>query len=129
MEKQDNKEIYDMRFKTIEKEVTELREKINTFDGIKEMIVELKIITQQQAEAILQQAKANEQRDKLIQEHSIILAKSMEVLRSQGDTAMRLDKKIEHMSKTSNVNLGDIGKNILLLAIGAIVSAILANII
>ena len=129
MEKQDNKEIYDMRFKTIEKEVAELREKINTFDGIKEMIVELKIITQQQAEAILQQAKANEQRDKLMQEHSIILAKSMEVLRSQGDTAMRLDKKIEHMSKTSNVNLGDIGKNILLLAIGAIVSAILANII
>ena len=83
MEKQDNKEIYDMRFKTIEKEVTELREKISTFDGIKEMIVELKIITQQQVEAILQQAKANEQRDKLMQEHSIILAKSMEALRSQ----------------------------------------------
>ena len=74
---QNNFEVYETKFNILGEKMNELKKRVNTFDKIKEVLVELKILTTQQIEA-------NAQRDKILREHGIALAKAVEALNELG---------------------------------------------
>ena len=111
-----------IQINVLEERVSELKKKVEAFDTIKDVLIELKLLTSQQIEA-------NAQRDEMLKEHGIALAKAMGTLE---DLVKKSDKHeiiLENLNKKGNIPLGEVGKHILFLVIGAVVTALLSGII
>lgn len=124
-----NFEVYEARFNIVEERVKELKKRVETFDNIKEVLVELKILTTQQIEA-------NAQRDEMLQEHGIALAKAVETLKDLSkkqdkheDRLEDLDRKLTENKNDGNISINNLIKKILYVGIGIATSIIFTGIV
>lgn len=117
-----NPEVCETRFNIIEERVKELKKRVETFDNIKEVLIELKILTTQQIEA-------NAQRDEMLQEHGLALAKAIETLRDLSNKQDRHDNRLESLENRGNINVSELVKKVLYIGIGIVVTAIMSGVI
>lgn len=115
-------EVYEAKFDMIEERVKELRKRVETLDSIKEVLVELKLLTTQQIEA-------NAQRDELLQEHGIALAKAVETLKDLSQRQDSHDSRIQSLEKKSHINLNDLVQKVFYTGVGIVITALLSKVI
>lgn len=117
-----------------------LEEQIGSLDSIKEILIELKVLTTQQIEG-------NAQRDEMLKEYGTALTTATNTLQTvileQEQHSKRLeansleskarieaiDKEICNLTKRGSIDIGEIGKRILMMGVSALVTAILALIV
>ncbi|MCG8540828.1 MAG: hypothetical protein MJA82_12950 [Clostridia bacterium] len=124
-----NFEVYETKFNILGEKMNELKKRVNTFDKIKEVLVELKILTTQQIEA-------NAQRDKILREHGIALAKAVEALNELGKKQdnhearlVALNERLSENREKSSIDINEIIKKVIYIGIGAVVTVLLSGII
>lgn len=110
------------KIESIENDIEKLTSKVDDFDAIKEVLVELKLLT-------FQQVEANEKRDAMLRDHGIALAKTMDSLQRIDEKSDRHEAMLESLSHNDSLSLSEIGKSILMMTIGAVVTAILSGVI
>lgn len=112
--------LYDEKFKYMEQKISEMNTRLEGYDSIREVLVELKLITSQLV-------KATEQNDTILREHTLILSETAKSLRdlskaqSEQDSKIdELDVKIEDTSNRGKIAFDDIWKNVLYALLGAV---------
>jgi len=110
-------------------QVSGLTKRMDGMEDMKEILIEFKTLT-------AEQIKANEKRDIILGEQSIMLVKASESLKTIGDktdaTTKKVDgleKKISSNEKSNSITIPEIVKYLLFMAIGAVMTAIMAGVI
>ena len=124
-----NFDLCNEKFSNIDKKMVELKGRVDNFDSIREVLIELKILTSQQLEA-------NVQRDIMIQEQSIVSAKTVGAIEQLSEKLDKTDGAVEDLNKKliekenkGVIHLSDIAKGAIMMLLGAVGTAIIAGIL
>lgn len=111
--------LYEEKFKHIEKEMTELKNRVSACEQTKEILIELKVLSKEQA-------KANEQRDAMLQDQARILAKNVQSLecvitnqKELEEQFVELNEKVDSVDDKGKIDSVDLLKGAILFILGA----------
>lgn len=119
--------LYSIKIENLEKRLDELTNQVKSFDGIKEVLIELKLLTTQQIEA-------NQQRDEMLREHGLALAKVVGALDMLGkkqdkheEKLESLDTKFSESEKKGAISYNDILNKVFFTALGLAIATVLSK--